>query len=208
MPPIETFPRPFEPGTTGWSAQDLDDPAIEEKWVEGSYEIIDGVLTSMAPAYFAGGRGLFNVMFACQAYMRDRGIGGSFAIEPEIIIDDSRVLKPDAAMMTPQDESLQDHAATIAGRPDPKKSRLFIAPTLIIESVSPGHERHDRKTKFRWYAEFKVPNYWILNAFERSLVCWILDGATYRLDASARDAEEIRPSLFPGLVIPLATIWG
>lgn len=27
-----TSSRPFQPGTTGWSADDLDDPAIERRW--------------------------------------------------------------------------------------------------------------------------------------------------------------------------------
>jgi Uma2 family endonuclease len=196
------------PGTTGWSAQDLDDPEVERLWFGGRYELIDGVLTTMAPAYFAGGEGTINLILVCTLYMRDQGIKGSFAAEPEIIVDDLRVARADAAMMSAEDKRKQTKATALAGRRDPKKTRLLVPPTLIIESISPGHERHDQKTKFSWYAEFGVPNYWILDVFAQSLTCWVLEGSTYRQDAAGRGSEVIRPSLFPGLEISLATIWG
>ena len=77
----------------------------------------------------------------------------------------------------------------------------------MIESVSPGHEAHDRVTKRAWYAEFGVPNYWLLNAFDRSLQCLALDGKEYRIDQEGRDADELKPAIFPGLVIPLDALW-
>src|SRR4051794_28272913 len=43
-------PKTFEPGTTGWSIDDLDDPEFEARWCAGRYEISDGVLTTMPPA--------------------------------------------------------------------------------------------------------------------------------------------------------------
>jgi hypothetical protein len=42
--------KTFEPGTTGWSIDYLDDPEFEPRWCEGRYEISDGVLTKMPPA--------------------------------------------------------------------------------------------------------------------------------------------------------------
>src|SRR5437899_929176 len=49
-PPI----RPFEPGTTGWTVDDLEDPEISWLWQEGHYEIVEGVLTLMPAAYLDG----------------------------------------------------------------------------------------------------------------------------------------------------------
>jgi Uma2 family endonuclease len=208
MSPVDTALRPFEPGTTGWSAADLYDPHIERRWFQGRFEIIDGVLTMMAPAYYAGGRGLSKLLVVCDNYLSARGLRGFFAIEPDIILDESRVVRADLAYMSEDDERRQEQSAAKAGRSDPNRSRLLVPPTLIVESVSPGHEQHDRRTKFRWYAEFGVPNYWILDAFEKSLVCWVLDGSTYRQDAAGRGGDEIRPGLFPELMIPLKMIWG
>jgi hypothetical protein len=46
--------KEFEPGTTGWTVDDLNDPAIERQWFAGRYEIVEGVLTTVPPAYVDG----------------------------------------------------------------------------------------------------------------------------------------------------------
>jgi len=204
---VDTSLRPFEPGTTGWCASDLDDPEIERMWFEGWFEIIDGVLTTMAPAYFTGGEALINIIVFCRQYFDEHGIKGSFATEAEIIIDESRVLRADAALMMPADKRRQSKAAR-GQRRDPQRTRLLVPPTLIIESVSPGHERHDRVTKMRWYAEFGVANYWIVDAFEKRLSCFVLEGAAYRQEAAGRKSGTVKPGIFPGLTLPLERIFG
>jgi Uma2 family endonuclease len=110
--------------------------------------------------------------------------------------------------MTPEDHRKQDEAHRKRARnPRLRFGRTRVPPTLIIESVSIGHEDHDRETKRQWYAEAGVPNYWIISAFERSLECLKLVNEKYEIDAAGRAQEQVRPSLFPGLVIPLAELW-
>jgi len=48
--------RKFEVGTTGWTADDLDDERIERHWESGRYEIVEGVLNEdeIHPALFHG----------------------------------------------------------------------------------------------------------------------------------------------------------
>lgn len=202
-----TSSRPFEPGTTGWTVHDLDDPQIERQWFEGRYEIVEGVLTKMPPAYFAGGNALFNVMHRVKNFLDAAGISSRFSTEVDVVVDDVRVARSDAVMFSAQDQARQTKAGKAAGRPDPKRTRILIAPTLIIESISPGHEHHDLKTKRRWYAEFGVPNYWILDGYAESLECLVLERGKYRRDAFGHRSDAVRPSLFPGLVLPLKEIW-
>jgi Uma2 family endonuclease len=202
-----TSSKPFKPGTTGWTASDLDDPRIEGKWLRGSYEIIEGVLTRRPPSYFVGGEATRNHVDTLKTHLRSQGRSAAFAPEVDIVIDDTRVLKADMAYMTPEDKVRQADASRAAGKPDPRRARVLVPPTLVIESVSPGHEVHDEQTKRRWYAEFGVPNYWLLNVFDRTLRCLLLEGQDYRQDAFGRDADELRPSAFPGVVVPLAAVW-
>lgn len=82
-----TSSRPFEPGTTGWTVHDLDDPEIERQWFQGRYEIVEGVLTKIPPAYFAGGNVLFNVMHRIKEggkYRRDAFGRRSDEVRPEL----------------------------------------------------------------------------------------------------------------------------
>ena len=66
---------------------------------------------------------------------------------------------------------------------------------------------HDGRTKKKWYAGFGVPNYWILDGFIRSLQCMVLEFGDYRVDVEGAEADELRPALFPGLVVPLGSLW-
>ncbi len=197
--------RPFNPGTTGWTAQDLDDPEIERQWWNGRYEIVEGVLTTMAPAYFVGGKSLLRLISRVVLHIGEEV--GSFATEVDIVVDEDRVARADAAFLTAAEEQRQREAAVAAGRKDPERTRILIPPALIIECISPGHEKHDHRTKRRWYGEFGVPNYWLLDPFQRTLQCLVLRDGAFDDDAVGQGDEEIRPSLFPGLMVRLKEIW-
>ena len=84
---------------------------------------------------------------------------------------------------------------------------LTIPPTLVIESVSVGHEAHDRRTKRRWYADFGIGHHWIVDGLRRTLDCLWLDGDDYRDDGSGREGEVVRPPSLAGLDLPLADVW-
>lgn len=199
--------RVFEPGTTGWSIADLSDPEIERQWELGAYEIVEGVLTKMPAAYFEGGASVQELIALIRGHLRAYNQRGRFACEVDVIISPERVARVDAVFLTPEDQRRQKQANAEAGITKLTYGPILIAPTLIIESISIGHEAHDRKTKRRWYAERCVPNYWILDAYERTLQCLVLSGGEYRIDQSGRDNDELRPAMFSGLVLPLREIW-
>ncbi|HEY2588287.1 MAG TPA: Uma2 family endonuclease [Tepidisphaeraceae bacterium] len=207
MPSTVTSSRPFEPGTTGWTVADLEDPRIEAHWFNGRYEIVEGVLTKMPAAYFSGSASLNELIYLLKTHLRSRGLPDRFGTEVDVVLGDDRVVVADGVWLSGQDQNRQAEAVRFAGKTDGRRVRILVPPTLIIESVSLGHELHDRRTKKRWYAEFGVPHYWILDPASRSLQCLVLDGASYRLDAEGRDQEEVRPALFEGLTIPLGTLW-
>jgi Uma2 family endonuclease len=203
----EVEDRPFVPGTTGWTASDLDDPEIERQWFAGHYEIIEGVLTTMPPAYYAGHGSLGNLIFCLQQHLKSKRRPTAFGQDIDMVMAEGRVVRADAMYLTKDDKQAQAKAARRLHRRDVNRTRILVPPTLIIESISPGHEQHDESTKRRWYAEFGVPNYWLLNGFDRTLRCLKLHRGAYQLDATGRGKGRLRPSLFSGLVISLTDVW-
>jgi Uma2 family endonuclease len=136
------------------------------------------------------------------------GLGDCIVPEVDLILNKRRLPRVDAVFLTPDDQRKQKAAHAARGRCSSLKyGRILIPPTLVIESMSLGHEAHDRETKRRWYAEARIPNYWLLDTQQRSLECLVLDGAEYRVDQSGSNDAELRPSLFPGLVISLGRLW-
>lgn len=202
-------PRPFVVGSTGWSADDLDDPRIERLWERGRYEIVEGVLTKMPPALFDGSVPVGRLQSLIAVHMHATGQRGDFASEVDFIVNRKRIARADLIFMTPEDLEHQLRANRERAKPRPKVrfGRLLVPPTLVIESVSKGHEEHDRDTKRGWYAAAGVRHYWLLDPYERAFECLALAGAEYRTEQAGRDRDEIQPSLFPGLVIDLATLW-
>lgn len=202
-------PRRFVVGTTGWSADDLDDPRIERLWERGRFEIVEGVLARMPPAYYEGALPLGRLLRTVQLHLHRERIPGDLAPEVDFIVNRKRVARPDLIFVTPEDHERQTrvHRAQGTPRPNVRFGRLRVPPTLVLESVSLGHEEHDRETKRRWYAEAGVRHYWLLDPYRRTFDALVLAGAEYKIDQAGRESDEVRPSLFPGLVIPLATLW-
>ena len=196
------------PGTHGWSASDLEDPEVNDLFQEGRFEILDGVLAKMPPANFDGGEGATNLIFLLRDHLKAQQIPARFAHEVDIQVDDERYLRADAVCVLGDDlMRMQQHAARL-GRKSWGKAAIMIGPSLIIESVSEGHEAHDRKTKRRHYADLGAKRYWIVDVFARSLECLVLDGDTLREEASGRRDDIIVVPSLPGFSIPLDQVWG
>jgi Uma2 family endonuclease len=199
--------REFIPGTTGWTVDDLDDPEIDRLWEAGAYEIVEGVLTLMPPACHDGTLPLSRLRRIIERHLDLSKMPGEFSGEDDFIVGRKKVARVDLMFMTPDDHRRQEEANRAKGNPRLRFGRIRVAPTLIVESTSLGHEDHDVETKRVWYAEAGVPNYWILNAFERSMECLKLVDGAYQIDVAARETQPIQPSLFPGLIIQLAELW-
>jgi len=199
--------RPFVAGSSGWTAADLDDPRIAGLWHEGNFELIEGVLTRMAAAYYEGNKRLRRLTTVVEKHLESQGRGEQFVFEVDLELSNLRVPKADAVLLTPEDERRQHEAHQQRGQPEIEFGRILVPPTLLIESVSIGHERHDEVLKRSWYAEAAIPNYWIFNPYAKSLTCLVLEGRSYRVDQTGKDEDQLRPSLFAGLVISLGPIW-
>ncbi|MGH7971524.1 MAG: Uma2 family endonuclease, partial [Limisphaerales bacterium] len=157
--------RSFEPGSTGWAAHDLDDPRIERLWEEGRYEIIEGVLTQMPAARYDGQKRLQRLAEAVNDCLRSQGRAERLVLEVDLVLGDLRVVRADALLLTPADEQRQRDENKRAGHDEGDFGRIIVPPTLLIESVSLGHERHDQILKRGWYADARIPNYWIFEPY-------------------------------------------
>jgi Uma2 family endonuclease len=204
--------RPFVAGTSGWTADDLDDPAIEAKWLAGRFEIVEGVLTKMPAAYFDSGIVLMRLIRRVHSAIIASDPDGEIVCEVDVVVGQLRVPRVDALYLSPQDRKAQERAHAAKARKSPvarnlKYGRVVVPPSLIIESLSQGHEAHDRVTKRAWYAQMRVPHYWMLHAFDHTLECLRLAGADYTVDAAGKEDAVLRPSAFPGLELPLSALW-
>lgn len=204
-----TSSKPFKVGTTGWTVRDLLDPRIEAQWHQGRFEIIEGVLTAMSAAYYYSNVRLRRLIRQIERHLEDCNVAGAgeFAMEIDVALTEDRVVCADAVYLTTEEARRQSEELSRRGDYEDEFAPLFVTPSLVIESISQGHERHDRVTKRRWYADAGVRNYWLLDVPRQTLECLVLDGAEYRVDQAGEGDGEVRPEMFPGLTIRLADVW-
>jgi len=199
--------RAFEPGTTGWTIDDLEDPEILWRWSEGRYELVEGVLTKMTPQGFENIDPLQRLRRMIERHVDAANLDGEFYPEVDVLLNSGRVVRPDALFLTAKQHREQKRISHERGLPQRRYHPVYIAPTLIVESVSIGHEDHDRVTKRRWYAEFGVPHYWLLTEHEHSLICLVLDGKQYKQETGGSELDRLTTTAFPGLTIDLSKLW-
>ena len=67
------------------------------------------------------------------------------------------------------------------------------SPDLIIEILSPSTSKRDRTIKLRLYEQAGVPEYWIVDPFNRYVTVYILEDEKYGLAANTYEANETIP---------------
>lgn len=195
--------RKLIPGTTGWSVSDLEDPALRRQWDAGRYEIVYGVLATMPAAFFDHGAPLQYLSYVLQEYFSSRKQQAALSTEVDVVIGLDTVFVADLVLMTQADLERQRAQARPADAAAGRVGRLVVPPTLVVESLSEGHEDHDARFKRQQYAAFGVPNYWLVSYMDRSLTCLTLAGDAYEEDTPARQGQLVMPTAFPGLTIDL-----
>jgi Uma2 family endonuclease len=85
---------------------------------------------------------------------------------------------------------------------------VFGAPDLLVEVLMEWTEVRDRGIKLNHYAGAGVSHYWILDTEGPRIEERVLGEDGYRLVGTFGPGEIFRPTIFPGLEIPLDEIAG
>jgi Uma2 family endonuclease len=98
--------------------------------------------------------------------------GEVFLAPLDVYLDDDNVVQP-GVMWVAADSKCAAESNYLSGAPD-----------LVVEVLSPGTRRRDRKEKFHLYEKFGTREYWLTEPEEQFLEVWSLkDGKFVRLDA-------------------------
>ncbi len=199
--------REFISGTTGWTVEDWYDLDREGKLPEGRFEIVDGVLTAMAPQGFEGVDPLTNLRDLVWQQLTEKRQKGKFHHEVDVLLRSDRVPRPDMIYLTAEQRKRQKELQRGRNLPPGRYHPIYVTPSLVVESLSLDNEQHDRITKRKWYADAGVSHYWLLTQYERSLVCLVLKGKKYITESAGVNDDTVISSVFGGVTIPLAQVW-
>ena len=81
------------------------------------------------------------------------------------------------------------------------------APDLVVEILSPSNSRKDLKDKYEIYQEAGVPEYWIVDADDKAIYRYVLEGDTYIGLPPVSEGDVFRSRKFPEMEIDTKLIF-
>ena len=113
----------------------------------------------------------------------------------DVVFADSTVLEPDIVYVSRARQHIIG-AKNLSGPPD-----------LVVEVLSPSSQRLDREVKPKQYALHGVPEFWRIDPDAKTVEVFRLQEGAYELDMSLGFGDELTSPLFPGLSLPVSTLW-
>lgn len=200
--------RELKPGSTGWTCEDLDAPGVREQWEREHVELVHGVIAEMPAMHFTHGSPLAKLAQMLGNHFDENGIDAEVGIgEVDLQVARDVRYRVDGLVLTAADKVRQERRQAQLRPGEHPLGVIVVPPTVVIESISLGHEKHDRVTKPADYARFGVPHYWIVDAYQRSMQCLVLQDGAYVEDVAGAGEDVLRPSAFPGLALPLKKVF-
>ena len=159
------------------------------------YELIEGELFVAPAPNIEHQRKAFRLSRILAEHAEARSLGEVFIAPCDVLLDDSTVLEPDIVFVSKARQSIVTDTC-IEGAPD-----------LVVEVLSDSSRTIDRFVKRDRYAEFGVPEYWLLDPFEPRIEVLQLEGRKYRLVGSFGPADTLEASpTFPELRIHVSSL--
>lgn len=81
------------------------------------------------------------------------------------------------------------------------------SPSLVVEILSPGNSKKEMGVKFDLYQENKIPEYWIVEPANQTILVYYLNGSKYTNDRPLDIDAKIQSKLFPELDFELKAIF-
>jgi Uma2 family endonuclease len=160
------------------------------------YEVIDGELYVSPSPLWVHQLQLGNLYEFVKTWVRVHRLGYVVPAPTGVVLDDENGLEPDIIFVS-HERARYISVRGVEGPPD-----------LVVEVLSPSTEARDRGIKLRRYAASGVLHYWIMDTDGPTIEERVLGEGGYQLVGTFGPGSIFRPTLFPGLEIPLDEIAG
>ncbi len=180
-------------GLSNWTAEAV--AALDD---EVRRELYDGKIFEMPSPTLIHQNIILNLAFLFKIWAQTHG-GRAFLSPFDLFVSATRSYIPDLCFFTA--ENLANNCVL----DDPR--RVYVSPDVIVEVLSDSTARNDRIAKTGAYAEFGVPNYWIVDPAARTLEAFALRDGLYVLVAALDETQNFTPAAFEELSIPLGQVF-
>jgi Uma2 family endonuclease len=159
------------------------------------YEILEGELYVVPAPNTRHQRISKRIQTALIRQVEEKGLGEFFCAPYDVVFSEENVVQPDILFIRKERLSLIGEA------------NLPAAPDLVIEVLSPGTRKKDLAIKRKIYARFGVQEYWIADPDANTVEVLAWSESGYITAGMHGMADRLRSTLFPGLDLPLASLF-
>jgi Uma2 family endonuclease len=127
----------------------------------------------------------------CTAFtLRRLAPQGKMYISPvDVVLDEYNTVQPDVLWIAPESQCVPEDGKRLRGAPD-----------LVVEVLSPGTARRDRREKFALYEKHGAREYWMMDAEAQFVEVWVRGESGFvRLGIFAPDERFTSPLI--GVVV-------
>jgi Uma2 family endonuclease len=149
-------------------------------------ELIWGVVREPPSPFFAHQVVVTRIGVLLSLHVQQHELGVVIAAPLDVVLDEARALivQPDVLFVS------NDRMPII-------RDRVWGAPDLVVEVVSPGSARYDRLTKTEWYRMYGVREYWLVDPGSNAITVVNLqpadEPATRRFERNQRVESVVLP---------------
>ena len=159
------------------------------------YEVVDGVMYVSPPPVPDHQYAVTWLVVLVATHVRTHDLGVVYTAPIGVVLNVSIAVQPDLVYVS------RERAHLISER------GIEGAPDLVVEVPSPSTRGRDRNAKLRAYANGGVPHYWIADPRARTLDPLRLGPTGYTSLGVLHPGDLFEPELFPGLKIPIDSLW-
>jgi len=158
------------------------------------YELIEGELFVSAAPNTEHQRKTGQLFRRLSDHVEHHALGEVFIAPFDVVLHPGTVVEPDVLFVSKARQSII------------KPECIEGAPDLVVEVLSDSSRTIDRFVKRDRYAEFGVPEYWLLDPFEPRIEVLRLEAGKYRVVGSFGKGDTLESPTFPGLQIPVSSL--
>ncbi len=159
------------------------------------YEIVDGELFVTPAPRTLHQRIVANLLTALHQHVRQHRLGEVFVAPYDVVLATGTVLEPDVLFVS----SSRLHYIG--------EDNLSGPPDLAVEVLSESTKRLDREVKLKQYALYGVSEYWLVDPEGNTVDVHRLKEGEYELAERLGFGDTLTSPLFPGLRLPVASLW-
>ncbi len=158
------------------------------------YELIEGELFVSPAPNTEHQRKTFRLARKLAEHVEEHDLGEVFIAPYDVVLDAPTVLEPDILFVSKARQSIV------------KPGCIEGAPDLVVEVTSDSSRTIDRFVKRDRYAEFGVPEYWLLEPLEPRIEVLRLEGGKYRVVGVFGPGDTLESPTFPGLRLSVSSL--